>query len=114
MAWSCEETTYQEGMVFHAAAETDASKTEPARGFCVAAIMLASESGRSLQNASWELCPIDVEKTGRVGDQGAIEWWLREFLARLTERFAGLGRECSQVNESLDVRVTGGCPRDHR
>ena len=48
-----EDTTYQEGMVFHAAAVTEASKTELLRGFWVAAITRASASGRSLQNVSW-------------------------------------------------------------
>jgi len=38
MARSSEETMYHDGIVFQAASGSDAPKTEPFTGFCVAAI----------------------------------------------------------------------------
>src|SRR5580658_81715 len=55
MAWSCVETTYQEGMLFHAAALMGSPKMDAARGFCVAASTEASPSGKSLAKTDLNL-----------------------------------------------------------
>src|SRR5215813_13826205 len=52
MARSSCATTYHDGMVFHAAFDGDAVNTLLLRGFCVAAITLASVAETSFANTS--------------------------------------------------------------
>src|ERR1043165_3615130 len=52
MAWTFWATRYHDGMVFHAACDTDAAKTVPMIGFWVAAATAVSAAGTSAANSS--------------------------------------------------------------
>src|SRR6185436_11641930 len=67
MARSSCDTRYQDGIVFQVARSTDAAKTLPMIGFCVAAAIRVSRSGRSAAKTSWNFAVSTYRKPAASG-----------------------------------------------
>src|SRR5207302_599112 len=103
--WSSVATKYQRGFVFHAASVTAPLRASRPHGTCDSAMNAASGASTSAANAAANFDLSSMRNPSFGGRIGGTEAPRRRIRDQLRNRFAVIGRERGDVDESNDSGI---------